>query len=486
LSHITEIITNILLLGYFRINDPYRLVIIFFILLLLRLPFLISPDWLTIPELHWLLLGEKMNDGAMLYAGVIDDMAPLSAIVYKGFNYLFGRSQLSLEIAGLIVFYFQIFYINFLALKHKMYNENNYLPALFYGLLGLLAFNLLSLSPAMMALTLFLFSLNHLLNHVETRSKTDSNLINIGIYTGLAILFYLPFIWMALFHVLVLLFFTNTLARRYMLMIYGMLVPVSIVWLFYIWNEESTAFYTRYLYSILTFSTGVPLEFSTIMTLFGFTIVLYLISSFKILTGLGFNIFQVRIQKTMFFGSMVMLGIWLLYAKKTGEGIILFFPWIAFFLSHFFLAFRNRLKRELTFLVYFVSIIVFYSAFAFKAFSWDPIKDYSSVLVGAEGESEALIYAKKKILVLGPDIRPYHYARVATPYFNWELSKDELEGTDYYDNLEMIDKKIRSDMPEFIVDQEGIASEIFQKIPLLGDEYQALNQGMYKRTTRSN
>jgi hypothetical protein len=43
-----RIITNILLLGYFRINDPYRLVIIFFcILLLFRLPYLISSDWLS-------------------------------------------------------------------------------------------------------------------------------------------------------------------------------------------------------------------------------------------------------------------------------------------------------------------------------------------------------------------------------------------------------------------------------------------------------
>ena len=126
------------MLGYFRINDPYRLVIIFFLLLLFRMPYLISSDWLSIPELEWMLVGEKLNEGALLYVDVIDDIGPLSAMVYKGFDFLFGRSPLTIQIIGLIVFFFQIFYINFLALKHKMYNENNYLPVQKYSRLKLL------------------------------------------------------------------------------------------------------------------------------------------------------------------------------------------------------------------------------------------------------------------------------------------------------------------------------------------------------------
>jgi hypothetical protein len=81
------------LLGYFRINDPYRLVIIFILLLILRLPYLISSEWLSIPELKWMLIGERMNDGAMLYVDIWDDIAPLSALVYKGINFAAGRAS---------------------------------------------------------------------------------------------------------------------------------------------------------------------------------------------------------------------------------------------------------------------------------------------------------------------------------------------------------------------------------------------------------
>jgi hypothetical protein len=181
------------LLGYFRINDPYRLVIIFFLVMLLRLPYLISSEWLSIPELRWLLVGETLNEGDLLYVDILDDIGPLSAYVYSVLNFLFGRSQLAIQIFGLILFCFQVFYINHLALKHKMYNENNYLPALFYGILGLSSFNLITLSPIMMGLTFILFSLNGLLTQIESRNKTDANLINIGIFTGLALLFYIPF-----------------------------------------------------------------------------------------------------------------------------------------------------------------------------------------------------------------------------------------------------------------------------------------------------
>ncbi len=469
------------MLGYFRINDPYRLVIIFFLLLLFRLPYFISPDWLSIPELKWLLIGERLNDGALLYVDVLDDIGPLSAYVYSILNLLFGRSHLSIQIMGFIVFCFQIFYINYLALKHKMYNENNYLPALFYGILGLTIFNMTTLSPVMMGLTFILFSLNGLLTQIESRNKTDANLINIGIFTGLALLFYMPFVWMLIVHIIILLFFTNTLGRRYLLMIYGVLVPVSIIWLIYIWQGETYAFYSNYILSIFNGNSANLIAINTLLILFGITMVLYLISSFKILNDLGFNIFQVRIQKTMFFVSLVMLGIWLVYSNQSGEEMIMFLPWISFFLSHFFLSIRHRLKRELSFLVYLISILILYFGFTFNIFSLDRLIKFSSVLIQTKLADREPVYAGHKILVLGPDILPYYYGKVATPYFNWEISREELENLNFYDNLEEIDRKIRQDMPEYIIDEVDLAPKIFDKIPLLGKEFQYLQDGVYKK-----
>jgi hypothetical protein len=61
---------------------------------------MLDPSWLTVPELKWMLLGEKLNGGAMLYADILDNTAPLSALAYRLLNLVAGRSPLAMHIAG--------------------------------------------------------------------------------------------------------------------------------------------------------------------------------------------------------------------------------------------------------------------------------------------------------------------------------------------------------------------------------------------------
>lgn len=425
-----------------------------------------------------------MNEGAVLYVDVWDDIGLLSAWVYKSIDFAFGRSNLSFQIIGLILFFFQIFYINYVALKHKMYNENNYLPAFFYGIFGLIFFNVVTLSPQMIGLTFILFSINNLFNHVESRNKTDGNLLNIGLYVGIASLFYLPLFIFILVHIVGLLFFTNTIRRRYLLLLYGFSVPLIIGWIMYAWQGEAGSLFSNNFYSLFDQSSNLYLSSKSILILSGSTIIIFIIASFKTLTGFGFTVFQVRIQKVMFFGSLMALIVNLLYSNNDGYSLILFFPWFAFFITHLFLKIKNSLKRELSFLVYLLTVIVIYLGLTFHMFNFDSIVDYSSLMVlKSTAEPE---YLDKKILVLGPDIRPYALAHQATPYFNWNLSKGQLSNLDFYDNLEAVHENMRKDMPEYIIDQIGLAPKLFEQIPLIGREYTDTGKGIYKRITSSN
>ena len=153
-------------------------------------------------------------------------------------------------------------------------------------------------------------------------------------------------------------------------------------------------------------------------------------------------------------------------------------------MTHFFLKIRNNLKRELSFLLYFLTIIAIYLGLTFHMFNFHSLVDYDSLMV--EKNATDTEYSGKKILVLGPDIRPYASALQATPYFNWNLSKGQLSNLDYYDNLEDIYENIRKDMPEFIIDQIGLAPQLFDQIPLIGREYSKTENGIYKRTSSSN
>lgn len=467
------------MLSYFRINDPYRLVIIFIALVLLRLPFLLSANWQTIPELGWMIIGERMNEGALLYVDIWDDIGPLAAWAFRIVDFVFGRSALALKIIGLILFFLQISFLNLISLKHKMFNENNYLPALFYALLGIGFFNIMVLSPQLMGMTFVLFSINHLFNHIETRDKNDGNLLNIGLYVGIASLFYLPYLLLVIVHIISLLFFTNTLRRRYLLLVYGMTIPFIICWLIYVWQGDSSNFFSLFVHTLFIQKVKIYLALNSILILSGVTLIIFGIASIKILSGFGFTVFQVRIQKVMFFAFIVSLCIFFLYDENDGYGLILFFPWISFFLAHFFLKIKNSLKREVGFLLYALSMMALYLGVTFHIFNYYTFISLDVLLVGDFSENEA--YANKKTLVLGPDIKPYFVSKHATPYFNWELSKNQLENLDYYDNLEEVNKNLRSDMPEFIIDQVGLAPNLFRKIPLIGAEYEQANGKVYRR-----
>ncbi len=472
------------MLNYFRINDPYRLIIIFALLLLIRLPYLISSNWHTIPELSWMIVGERMNEGALLYTDIWDDIGPLSAWVYKIIDYAFGRSQLALQVIGLLLFCVQAFKVSQIALKHKIFNEINYLPTFFYALLGLVFFNIITLSPQMMGLTFILISFNSLSSHIETRFKTDGNLLNMGLYVGIASLFFFPFILMILVHIIALLFFTNTIKRRYLLLLYGLVIPLIICWLYYVWQGKSHDLFVNFFYSSFYSENLNYLDFNTILLVFGATIILFSLSAFKIMSGLGFTIFQLRIQKTMIIATLVTLMIWAFFTDKDGYDLIMFLPWISYFLTRFFLSIRKNLKRELSFLVYFISVITIYLAITYNWFTIRNIIKTDTLIVNTN--INAAMYEGKKILVLGPDIQPYFFGKQATPYFNWGISKNQLQNLNYYDNLEAIDKNIRSDQPEFIIDQISLAPELFEKIPLLGAEYKMINSGLYQRIQSNN
>lgn len=466
------------MLSYFRINDPYRLIIIFFILILFRLPYLISPGWNTIPELSWMIVGERLNEGALLYVDVWDDIGPLSAWTYRILEFLFGRSHRAIQIFGLLVFFFHIFYVNYISLKHKMYNENNYLPALFYGILGLIFFNVVILSPQLLGLTFVLISMNYLFTHIETRNKIDGNLLNIGLFIGIASLFYLPYFLMIFVHIIGLIFFTNTIGRRYLLLFYGFGVPLIICWLIYVLYGEANALIANYFNMLIHPETKQYLSYFAISIVLGTTIVLFVIAFLKTLSGFGFTVFQVRIQKIMFLSAVVCSITFIVYTDKDGYGLVMFFPWIAFFLSHFFLSIKKSYKREVTFAIYSLSIIFFYFVFLFQAFDIQEYVNIDSLMIN---DNDNLEFADSTTLVLGPDISPYYVSRQATPYFNWDLSKKQLIHLDYYDNLVSINKNIKSDMPQYIIDQIGLAPKLFDKIPSIGKEYRQIEKGIYKR-----
>ena len=156
-----------MLLRFFRINDPYRLIGLLLILMLASLPFFISPSNMLLSELKSMVLGEAIAEGKLMYIQVFDDTPPLASALFGFMDLIFGRSLGARHAVAFLIIFFQASYFAVLLINNKAYTENSYLPSLIFGLLCFFSFDLIAFSPELLASTILLFAINHLFHEIE-------------------------------------------------------------------------------------------------------------------------------------------------------------------------------------------------------------------------------------------------------------------------------------------------------------------------------
>ncbi len=237
------------MLRFFRSYFPYQYVSLLGLLLLIRLPLLLHPFPLLIPELNWLLVGEQIGEGNLLYRDIWDSISPLSAVVYWGLHTLFGRSTLALHVAATVVSVFQIVYFNYLTNNRDVYPDRSFWPGLIYMLFLHLSFDCLTLSPVLMSTSFLLLAFGTLIKQMERRGATDE-VFEVGFYIGIAALFYLPSALFIIWASLSLLFYTGASFRQHSLALFGFLFPIAATVLFYYLNNSLDDFNRNLLASV--------------------------------------------------------------------------------------------------------------------------------------------------------------------------------------------------------------------------------------------
>ncbi|HLZ17146.1 MAG TPA: hypothetical protein VKQ08_08900, partial [Cyclobacteriaceae bacterium] len=174
------------MLRFFRLNDPYRLLVILILMTAMAMPVFLHPMPITAPELKDMVLGELLNSGKSMYLQVIDDSPWLAAWFAKTVEFVFNRSVLARHILALLLIFFQAAFFAFILIRNRAYNESNYLPAFVFGVLCYFSFDMLSLSRELLASTFLLLALNNIFKEIEFRVQRDEIIFNIGIYLGIS------------------------------------------------------------------------------------------------------------------------------------------------------------------------------------------------------------------------------------------------------------------------------------------------------------
>lgn len=460
------------MLSFFRINDPLRLIGVFIILLLIRISFFTNAELIMIPEIKWMLLGEKIANGDLLYKKVWDTTAPLSALFYAFVHFLFGKSVIAYRIISALLVLFYAYYYSKILIKNNVYFEKTYVPGVVLAILCCIFFDFFTLTPPLLGLGFILISLDYLFKLLE-KGLYDNQYYNVGFLIGLSALFYLPYAIFMLFVMVGMFFYSSTSLRKYLLTILGFSFPFLIVFIFYSLYYGLEELYYMYLISFLTIEKTIYIGIKDQMIVMLIPVLFLVLAMGKIFVAPRFSNYQQKTQQLMFLYLIASVLSYVFIVEFSPYHLILSLPGFTFFITHYFLLIRKKLLSELAFVLFILSIPILNLGIFYGVFG----KNYFGM--NALIAKEASTFSNKKILVLGEDLSVYRDNNLATPYLNWNLAKNHFDNLEFYEVLIAAYDNFENDLPEVIIDKSKSIKPFFDKAPLLSKQYENCGESTY-------
>ncbi|WP_310587202.1 DUF6427 family protein [Flectobacillus major] len=428
-----------------------------------------------IPELQWMLVGEQINKGFVIYSDIWDNTAPLSAMVYAGIDSVVGRSQSSYQALALLVAAFQVIYFNVIINNRDIFPKRTYLPGLLYAIFLNISFDCCTLSPVLMGTTFVLLAFGTIVKQINRLEATDE-VFEIGFLIGIATLFYPPACVFIIWAIASLLFFSGATLRQHSLAIFGFLFPLFLTGLFFYLDGTYDDFSRNFISSVLQIRQYNLNDFRTLLVTLFLPFTFGVLGFLRLVNATGFVNFQLRCQQVMMLWALAgVLSVGLMPFLAPMQFII-FVPALAFFAVNFFNSFKKGWLAELTFMV---SLGIMAYLYYQGAYGGD--ESFAKLNSLKLKRKEDLQIKNKKVLVLGNGMEEYLDNYAATPYLNWNLAKYELEHLDNYDNVISILRNFEKDTPEVIIDKVNLVPKLFKRIPALARRYTEQSKGVYVR-----
>lgn len=466
------------MLSIFKINDPYRILLVFIIALAIQLPILISGINISIAEIEWQTLGNKMSSGGALYVDVYYPIGPLSAQVYRLLSYVASDNYFIYRILGLIMVIVQAMIFNVVLIRHKAFNQNTYVPSLMYVVLMMGMEDYVTLSPQLMGLTFVLLTSGLTFKLIEGRRRNDEDFLKIGLFTGFSILFYPLYLFFLFPVIIALLFFTNSAIRRYLLLLTGIFIPLLLTWFKFYWYGQLRELYFNLDFLFMPGNDFSLLTWKDLLLILVIPLFFLLYSFFRILQSTSFINYQVRLQKYYFqyltFGILIILFDYHLASHI----LIVFVPVMAFFISHLFLMIRKTFYSEVLFLSFLAFTVSLNYSTSFEWIKGGRIVNFPDQYLRSYNQADPP--ARGKVLVVGMDTRKYYKNDLATPYLSWAMLEQQVQSIQYYNNIVTVYENFNDDLPEVIFDEASVMPVILSRIPELSSKYRKNGNRTYQ------
>lgn len=460
------------MLSYFRINDPYRLIGLLVVALILYLPLLIDTPPITASELKSVIIGQKLSNGFPLYSNLVDNTAPLTGWVYQFIYFVFGDNITARHIIAFVLIIFQAVYLAIIFIDKKVYPENSFLPALIFIVLFVYSFDTLQVSGELFASLFVLFALHNLLQEIEFREESLTFVLKMGVFIGLASLFSLSYLVYVPGSLVILLLFTRSSARKFGLLIFGFTVPHLLLIGFYFMNMKLDVLWQYFYVPNLSLYSSALVSISTSISLLIVPCTFAVVAIVLVNRESRFTKYQSQLLQVFFFW-VIFCFLQAFYSKDSRpQSFISIIPPFAFFISHLFLMIRRRNLAEISFWLFLIAIVGLSYSERYRGLGQSAYNTY--VLKAPE-------HSRSRILVLSENIYQYQNNVMATPFLNWQLSQKIFSGPEYYQNVVTVYNGIKSDPPDLIIDPSNAFEPFLNKIPEFRQDYIKSPEGYVRR-----
>lgn len=456
------------MITFLRINSPFQLFALALLLLLFKLPFISGSLPMLLPELEWMLIGEKMNDGYNLYTDIWTNVPPLSAFVYWVVDTFLGRDKLAYEFVAYLFIFFQATYLSIMTNRREIFLERNYVVGAVYILLANISFDFGKLSPALMATTFLMIALNSLAKQISNRDGVRDDIFEVGLFIGIATLFHLPMAIFLVWLIAAVLLFTGANFRQIILLFLGFVLTLFIVAIYYYFISDFDTFKLHILSGSIQLFQFSFLKLFEIIYVLILPLVIGAFGYYFLIINSRYNGWQSRIHQITLLGVLFGFVAFMISPYKIPMQLYGMLPFLAILVAGFFLHLKGTYRPEIAFIA--VSAIVLLIQYqGVKPIIGNGFKHIEGLRVSQEDPPS--IIKGKKMLIIGERIDEYQYGQQVTAYLNWGLSKKDLAEPNDYESVVNIFDNFRQSPPEVIIDKENVIPTIFMRIPELAKDY---------------
>lgn len=430
-------------------------------------------EGITKPQLGWILVGERLDAGFLLYDELLDDTPPLSALVFMGIDWMFGRTAFVYELLGRLLILLQVYVWTNMLIRYRVFEENTYLPAIILFSLFHLSFDMLSLSPALLGSTFLLLVLSQLFSQTVLQKESSEATLLIGLYGGLAACFQWSYFLFLPFLLVVAAAISGFTIRQLLLTLLGFLLPFGLILLYYFWKDGLDSL-LRILPLILGTEAIRYQPLLSIVFLMIFPGILALTGFFISSLSASSTINQQKQRQIMLFWIAFALISLLFTQQKASYQLVLLLPVLSYFITLVFL--RVRKKILLDSLLYLFILGMPLATLFFFSNQESIQKNYRISKNNEETWSE------KSLMILGEDFAPYLTHPLGGPFLNYSLAQSYFEQEKSLSQRARFFRLIHSQKPQLILDPNGDFARLLDYYPELRRNYTLREPGVFEWT----